>query len=219
MKDLKKKIFSNKNLLFLTGGEEFNDNKNYKINNFHVKRFKNTNSTSQISDFYNYYRNFVYVKKEINLFKPDLIHVVGSNMLTASAIVISRIKNIPLCVELVNSTSKPNQNLPILKYFWTPNLNYNSKIIVISKFLKRKCLSMGYKNIWYRPNPINIKSFKTIKKIKTNKKILLNIGQFIPRKNQKFLVKVMKYLPSKFHLILCGPLVKKGSKKERSKLF
>ena len=105
-----------------------------------------------------------YVKKEIDLFKPDLIHVVGSNMLTASAIVISRIKNIPLCVELVNSTSKPNQNLPILKYFWTPNLNYNSKIIVISKFLKRKCLSMGYKNIWYRPNPINIKASEQLKK-------------------------------------------------------
>lgn len=211
----KKKFLKNKNILFLAGGEEFNENKTYYIKNFKVKRFKNTNSTNQISDYYNYYRNFFCIQREINFFKPDLIHVIGSNMLTASAIIISRIKNIPLCVELVNSTSKPNQNLPILKYFWRPNLNYNAKIIVISKFLKRKCLSMGYKNIWYRPNPININSLKKIKKIKTNKKILLNIGQFIPRKNQKFLVEVMKYLPHNFKLFLCGPLVTMGSKKQR----
>ena len=35
----------------------------------------------------------------------------------------------------------------------------------------------------------------------------------MPRKNQKFLVQIMKFLPKNFKLILCGPLVSKGSKK------
>lgn len=74
---------------------------------------------------------------------------------------------------------------------------------------------MGYKNIWYRPNPINLKKFKKVNKIKNNTKILLNVGQFIPRKNQKFLIKIMKFLPDNFKLILCGPLVSRGNKKYR----
>ena len=76
---------------------------------------------------------------------------------------------------------------------------------------------MGYKNIWYRPNPINLNKFLFIKKEKnkTKNKILLNVGQFMPRKNQKFLVQIMKFLPKNFKLILCGPLVSKGSKKDR----
>ena len=75
---------------------------------------------------------------------------------------------------------------------------------------------MGYKNIWYRPNPINLKKFQTINKVKNNTKtkILLNVGQFMPRKNQKFLVQIMKFIPKNFRLILCGPLVTKGSKKD-----
>jgi glycosyltransferase involved in cell wall biosynthesis len=144
-----------------------------------------------------------------------LIHIIGSNILTASAIINAKTKNIPLCLELVNSSARPNQNFPILKYFWKPNLNINSKIIVISKFLKKKCLLMGYKNVWYRPNPINLNKFIKINKIKKTKKILLNVGQFIPRKNQKFLIKVIEFLPKNFKLILCGPLVSKGNKKER----
>ena len=144
-----------------------------------------------------------------------MIHIIGSNILTASAIINAKTKNIPLCLELVNSSARPNQNFPILKYFWKPNLNINSKIIVISKFLKKKCLLMGYKNVWYRPNPINLNKFIKINKIKKTKKILLNVGQFIPRKNQKFLIKVIEFLPKNFKLILCGPLVSKGNKKER----
>ena len=76
---------------------------------------------------------------------------------------------------------------------------------------------MGYKNIWYRPNPINLKKFQIINKVKnkTKTKILLNVGQFMPRKNQKFLVQIMKFIPKNFRLILCGPLATKGSKKDR----
>ncbi len=204
-----------KNILILTGGEEFNSNKSYMIKNLFVKRFDDTNLSQNRWNLYFYYKNFLRIRKEINAFRPDIIHVVGSNCLTASAVVYSKIKKIPLCIELVNSTSKPNQNFPILKYFWKPNLNINTKIIVISKYLKKKCLSMGYKNIWYRPNPINLKKFLKIKKIARKNKILLNIGQFIPRKNQKFLLEIMKFLPSCYKLFLCGPLVSKGLKKER----
>ena len=74
---------------------------------------------------------------------------------------------------------------------------------------------MGYKNIWYRPNPIRLDKFKKINNKKSKNKILLNVGQFIPRKNQNFLIKIIKFLPNNFKLILCGPLVSKGNKKSR----
>tara|TARA_B110000027_G_scaffold119682_1_gene132530 strand:- start:1239 stop:2372 length:1134 start_codon:yes stop_codon:yes gene_type:complete len=212
---LKKKYIKAKDVYILSGGEEFNSNKLFKVKNLNIKRFKDTNQKNIGFNFLNYIKNFLAVRKEINYFKPDLIHIIGSNILTASAIINAKTKNIPLCLELVNSSARPNQNFPILKYFWKPNLNINSKIIVISKFLKKKCLLMGYKNVWYRPNPINLNKFIKINKIKKTKKILLNVGQFIPRKNQKFLIKVIEFLPKNFKLILCGPLVSKGNKKER----
>jgi len=214
---IKKNYLKKKNIYILTGGDEFNSDKDFKINSLKVKRFKNTNIKNKLFNFYNYLRFFFLVRTEIKYFKPDIIHVIGSNILTASAIINAKNKNIPLCLELVNSTSRPDQNFPVLKYFWKPNLNLNSIIIVISKFLKNKCISMGYKNIWYRPNPINLKKFQNINKvkIKTKTKILLNVGQFMPRKNQKFLVQIMKFIPKNFRLILCGPLATKGSKKDR----
>ena len=212
---IKKKYITKKNVYILSGGEELNSNKLFRVKSLKVKRFKNTNVNNNGINFINYVKNFLLVRKEINYFKPDIIHVIGSNILTASAIINAKTKNIPLCLELVNSSARPNQNFPILKYFWKPNLNINSKIIVISKFLKKKCLLMGYKNVWYRPNPINLNKFIKINKIKKTKKILLNVGQFIPRKNQKFLIKVIEFLPKNFKLILCGPLVSKGNKKER----
>ena len=212
---IKKNYLKKKNIYILSGGDEFNSDKVFLSKSLKVKRFKNANIKNKILDFYNYLRFFFLVRKEIINFKPDIIHIVGSNILTASAIINAKNKNIPLCLELVNSTSRPDQNFPILKYFWKPDLNINSKIIVISKFLKNKCISMGYKNVWYRPNPINIKKFLLIQKNKTKNKILLNVGQFMPRKNQKFLVQMMKFMPKNFKLILCGPLVTKGSKKDR----
>ena len=214
---IKKKNLKKKIIYILTGGEEFNSDEIFFSKSLKVKRFKNTIIKNKIFDFYNYVKYFFLVRKEIMNFKPDIIHVIGSNILTASAIINAKNENIPLCLELVNSTSRPDQNFPILKYFWKPDLNFNSKIIVISKFLKKKCESIGYKNIWYRPNPINLKKFLLIKKEKhkTKNKILLNVGQFMPRKNQKFLVEVMKFMPENFKLILCGPLVSKGSKKDR----
>ena len=35
------------------------------------------------------------------------------------------------------------------------------------------------------------------------------------QEKSKFLVQIMKFLPKNFKLILCGPLVSKGSKKDR----
>ena len=151
---LKKKYIKAKDVYILSGGEEFNSNKLFKVKNLNIKRFKDTNQKNIGFNFLNYIKNFLAVRKEINYFKPDLIHIIGSNILTASAIINAKTKNIPLCLELVNSSARPNQNFPILKYFWKPNLNINSKIIVISKFLKKKCLLMGYKNVWYRPRQI-----------------------------------------------------------------
>ena len=212
---IKKKYITTKNVYILSGGEELNSTKLFRVKSLKVKRFKNTNVSNNGINFINYVKNFLLVRKEINYFKPDLIHVIGSNILTASAIINAKNKNIPLCLELVNSSARPNQNFPILKYFWRPNLNENSKIIVISKFLKKKCLLMGYKNVWYRPNPIRLDKFKKINNKISKNKILLNVGQFIPRKNQNFLIKIIKFLPNNFKLILCGPLVSKGNKKRR----
>ena len=139
----KKRYLKSNDVYILSGGEELNSNKLFKIKNFKIRRLKNTNATKIGFNFLGYTKKFLEVRKEINNFKPDVIHVIGSNILTTSAIINAKNKNIPLCIELVNSSSRPNQNFPILKYFWKPNLNINTKIIVISNFLKKKMFVNG----------------------------------------------------------------------------
>ena len=108
----------------------------------------------------------------------------------------------------------------IVKIFYKLNLSDNAIISCLSKKLKKKCLENDLiDNVWYRPNPIDEEKFYYRKNNNKDKIILLNINQFIPRKNQIFLIEVLKSLPSKYRLILAGPVTKKGNNKKRDQKY
>ena len=69
---IKKKYITTKNVYILSGGEELNSNKLFRVKSLKVKRFKNTNVSNSGINFINYVKNFLLVRKEINYFKPDL---------------------------------------------------------------------------------------------------------------------------------------------------
>lgn len=195
--------------------EEQLNYKEYTYKGINVKRF---------SSFRNFYISkiikqlyFFYLIYKISIIsnKYDVFHVVGNSQLTNAALYVSRLKNKPLFFELVNASAKPNQRNKILDLFFKINLNHRSVIACLSKQLAEKCYNWGLKkNVWIKPNPVNQTNYN-LKHKDINKNNLLYISQFMLRKNQIFLIEVMKHLPKNFILNLAGPLVKEGKNFKR----
>jgi len=225
---LKKKYDSISLHVICNSTEYVNSNKEYIYKNIKVSRVSSNLINKKHGLFYKvfklvdiyieFFRTLLIIRKR----NIDLVHVIGTSVSTATAIFWANIKKIPLLIEMVNTGATPDQNLPLLKYFYQPNLESNTKIIVISKELEKKAKKLvDKKRIWCRPNPIDEEKFNC----ELNKKetyrteytsfgakdiILTSVAKFMPLKNQLFLIKVLKELPSKYKLILCGPIVKSG---------
>ena len=159
----------------------------------------------------------------LNIKKFDLIHIFGKNWVTASTITMAKIIQKPFIVEICNDTPTPHQYEPMLfNLILGKRFPKGTVIICISEMLKKMCEKNGYKeNVWCRPNPVDETKFfmDSQNKMKFRQKytlfetgdILLSyISYFIPRKNQIFLLEVMKRLPEKYKLLLAGPTVYNG---------
>ena len=70
---IKKKYITSKNVYILSGGEELNSNKLFRVKSLKVKRFKNSNVSNNGINFINYVKNFLLVRKEINYFNYCLL--------------------------------------------------------------------------------------------------------------------------------------------------
>ncbi len=164
--------------------------------------------------------------------KYDLIHVFGNVAVTSAAISFARIFKKPFIVELVNETSNPHQYEPlILRLLTGKRFPQSSTIVCISERQKRVCSSYGYhNNLWCRPNPVNEKTYFVERqekyklrhkhsKFRDDDTLLVNISKYIPRKNQIFLIDVMRYLPDNFKLLIAGPVVTEGPLYESDKAY
>lgn len=182
----------------------------YQYKGFKVTRFSSINSkifNKIIKQFYFFYLLFkiYFISK-----KFDIFHVVGNSQITNAALYVSRLKKKPLFYELVNASAQPYQKNKILDFFFKLDLKTNCIIVCLSHHLAKKCYDINLlHNVWIKPNPVNLNVFNL--ENKSNKKFsLLYISQFLPRKNQIFLVEVMKYLPKNYKLILAGPVSLEG---------
>lgn len=216
---------TNINLEVFCQSEEENSYKNYNLRDIHIKRLKkisikNKSFLKKILNNIEFFILLLFLCLKLNKKKYDIIHVAGSSTLTTAGLYASRIKKIPLFFELVNASSSPIQINKILNFFYKINLHDNTIISCLSEKLKKECEKHNLvNNIWLRPNPIDEKKFFYKKNNNFEKIILLNINQFIPRKNQIFLIEVMKLLPEKYKLVLAGPTTKIGKNKKRDKNY
>ncbi len=152
--------------------------------------------------------------------RPDLVHVVGRNYVTASAIAYAKLFNLPLVVELVNRYRDPHQSVP-LPLRWLVGSRYPRRcvLVCISRFLADVCAEHGYADrIWYRPNPVDETRFnpaperrealrRALCRFTPGDTLILNVAKFRPLKNQIFLLDVLRILPARFKLLCIGLLV------------
>lgn len=184
--------------------------KEYEYKGFKVKRFRSINYkfiNKIIKQFYFFYLFFrIYFLSN----RFDILHIVGNSQITTAGLYVSRLKKKPLFYELVNASANPYQRNRILDIFFKLDLKTNCIIVCLSHHLAKKCYEINLSdNVWIKPNPVDFRVFNLYGKSKKQFN-LLYISQFIPRKNQIFLVEVMKYLPKNFKLTLAGPLSTEG---------
>lgn len=179
------------------------------------------------ADFIKCFISFLWDKKIKNV---DLLHVVGHSGGTSAALLYAKIKNIPVLMELVNDTAHYRQ-----KYFFifkTPIID-KLTVIALTEAMVKKCVNDGLDplKVWYRPNPIDIEVFNmpmqddknklrsSLLDVSVNKTVLLAVAKIMPRKNQIFLLEVLKHLPNNYILVIAGPLVEEGPLYQRDLLY
>ena len=176
-----------------------------------------------------------YIERLIYRVNPDLIHIHGIGMATLPFINAAIASNSPFLLTL-HGLNFFDPNIPITNYERKFEKKYiellNSKgitITVVSSGIKDRILNyfdiLNPEKIIVIPNGINYEKFQlSISKedlrekygIPNGKKVLINIGSLIPRKNQSLLVNAIIQLPENIrNEIVCFII---GEGREREKL-
>jgi glycosyltransferase involved in cell wall biosynthesis len=163
----------------------------------------------------------------------DVLHVFGSNSVTAAAIAWGAFRGTPMVVELVTTEAAPWQTLPGLRIgeWLKRKLHKRTLIIAISAALAERCAREGLiKNVWCRPNPIDSEKFfpdmerlgelrNKHTQFSNSDCVLCMVAKFMPQKNQAFLIDVLEKLPERFKLVLAGPTVTFGPLQSRDHAY
>ena len=215
----------------LCGGIEYKNQSEYKHDGIPVNRIRSrikTNpSGSRLFNIFAGYLEAFDAWQTIKHKEYDLMHVAGTNNLTATAIYYARMHNIPLLIELVTSGASAFQSLPGLHHIWKPDITKQTAVIAISEYLAQRGHAQGLtENLWCRPNPVDETRFypdfnkrkelrKQLTPFQQEDTVLVSVAKFMPQKNQIFLIDVLARLPANYKLLLAGPLVEDGPLSKR----
>ena len=215
----------------LCNGVEHTKNEDYEYKNSHVKRraaayirennFPFSIMPKKIKNALVFFAENIITLRALNAYNHtfDLIHIIGHSGGTAAALHWAKKNDVPVLMELVNATALPEQRF---LFFSKVRPSNAFKIIVISNELKKKSMSLGFKekDIWSRPNPVDEAVFhpqetlketyrKNICPFANDDVVICSVAKFMPRKNQIFLLEVMPFLSNKYKLLLAGPVIEK----------
>ena len=180
-----------------------------------------------------YYSEFLQALSWLRSESFDCAHIFGISPTTAATAHFARYYQKPLIIELCNDTHSGREPSPFVKWargFFRSDMSKGSIIVAISQNLKDLCGQFGYvKNVWCRPNPVDISRFYFITNkdkekarlniplLNANNKVGIYIAKFWPQKNHIFLLDVLAELPKRYRFILAGPLIDGGPNAGRDK--
>lgn len=149
----------------------------------------------------------------------DIVHTGGWSWLVYAACLWARRHGLPLVRELTSAADGPRSR-GFGGILIRRTLDWSSLIVAISPHLADACAAAGYgAKTWCRPNPVDAGTFypagtdlkPKLKEnlfqgaVPANSPLVLYVGHICPWKNQKFLIGVLKRLPTDHHLALVGP--------------
>ena len=170
-------------------------------------------------------KNIKKIFEELKSFSPEIIHAQDLGPLSFLIQMWARKNKIPFVYtshvlptkiagfgaqEISGNLGKILENKLAKKYFINFFENCEA-VIALNKNAEKDILKFGYTGkIFLIPNGRDLSLYKN-KKIKNCQakanKILLFVGYLTRRKNQKFLIETMKYLPKNYVLKLAGPAI------------
>ncbi len=167
------------------------------------------------------YRSIKKLFRCLDKLNPDIIHIHDPGLL-ALFVQIWGIKNNKLLFytshllptkffdfgdsEAVSNLVRKILNIPVKPYLKAVYFN-TDVMIALNKYAKQDIKDFGYEGTFeVIPNGRNLDRLYScpLTSFKTDRKILTFIGFLCERKNQKFLIRVMKYLPEDYELRLVG---------------
>jgi glycosyltransferase involved in cell wall biosynthesis len=148
----------------------------------------------------------------------DLVHAYGNSWCVGIAIIWAKVTGRPIIRELVNHSASPHQPERLKLFLNWALKSRNAVIVAISRQLEIRCQHLGFTNIWHRPNPVDEEKFFVDRARKEHYRtkhsrfslsdfVIVEISNYIPRKNKGFLLDVIAQLPPSFKLVIAGPLV------------
>lgn len=168
------------------------------------------------------FKNIKFIFRNLGKFSPEVVHVQDPGPLSFLLQLWAKKNGIPFVYtshvlptktgdfgakELSGKVGKLLDSKIVRKYF----LNFFNNcdgVIALNKRAKKDILEFGYKGkIFLIPNGRNLKTYQTREKKGLKDKILVFIGYLTRRKNQRYLVEVMRYLPGDYTLKLVGPYI------------
>tara|TARA_A100001011_G_scaffold221558_1_gene229519 strand:- start:2972 stop:4144 length:1173 start_codon:yes stop_codon:yes gene_type:complete len=164
--------------------------------------------------FWDIFFTWRFIKSNINEY--DLLHTFGNSWSVGFLTWYFSKKNKPIVRELCNKMSNPFYPIQFSRIIEKIFYSNKNLIVAISPMLGKIVKSFGEFNLWTRPNPIgdsfyyefNKKLFFRKRHTNFNESdiVLSCVANFIPRKNQIFLLDILYKLPNNFKLFLAGPL-------------
>ncbi len=159
-------------------------------------------------------RSWLFIRNKINEYY--LLHSFGDSWVIGFLTWYFAKQNKAIMRELCNDIETPYYPKPFKRWIKPIFQKDNTVIVAISPMLEKLAKNNGVKNVWQRPNPIDESKFnlnvkkqkyqlrKKLTKFNKNDVILCSVANFSDRKNQMFLLKVLKLLPKKYKLFLGG---------------
>lgn len=168
------------------------------------------------------FKNIKFIFRNLEKFSPEVVHAQDPGPLSFLLQLWAKKKRAPFVYtshvlptktgdfgakELLEKAGKLLDSKIVRKYF----LNFFNNcdgVIALNKRAKEDILKFGYKGKFFLiPNGRNLKTYQTREKKGLKDKILVFVGYLMRRKNQKYLIEVMRYLPSDYTLKLVGPYI------------
>jgi glycosyltransferase involved in cell wall biosynthesis len=152
----------------------------------------------------------------------DVLHIVGSSAVTATAIGWGSRMGKPIIIELVTAQATPWQYLPGMNRVFNYEHNAKTVVVAISRAIAESLPAAKLNGpLWLRPNPVETKRFFPAFEDRDGLRrehtpfgaedcVLCSVAKLTPQKNHAFLIEVLASLPERFKLVIAGPLVSKG---------
>ena len=175
--------------------------------------------------------NVFHIFKTLSDFKPDVIHSQEVDPISLITQIWAIVHNVAFFHTIHvfpgrRSEFGISEASKIFSQFYSSNLisryimnyfNNTDALITLNQYVENNIRDFGYTGkTFIIPNGINLDDYRKCKptNIKSNKKELLFVGFLSKRKNQIYLIEVMKYLPQNYHLTLIGDALNQNYKKE-----